>query len=338
MKVAVIGAGAVGGPIAAHLVEHTVDTILVTKHPDLAELVKTRGICIRGVEKTREIVINAVPKIEDLNNQFDIVFLAMKANDVEEAAKKVLPFLKEDSVVVTLQNGIVEDDIGKIIGRSRVIGAVVGWGSTMIEPGLVEKSSHGDFIVGSLDETGNQKHLEQVAELLGYCEPVKITDNIYGALYSKLTVNACITGLGAVCGLYLGEMLANGRTRRLFMGIATEAVEVGQKLEIQFEKIGGLNISSLALKGSDSRLNTLKKHIIIRVVGFRFRRLKSSSLQSLERGRPSEIDYLNGYIAKKGQEVGINTPINRTIVQLVKEIERGEREIVPTNLDEIPLP
>ncbi|MFX0061156.1 MAG: ketopantoate reductase family protein [Candidatus Hermodarchaeota archaeon] len=66
--------------------------------------------------------------------------------------------------------------------------------------------------------------------------------------------------------------------------------------------------------------------------------MKSSSLQSLERGRPSEIDYLNGYIAKKGQKVVINTPINATIVQLVKEIERGEREIAPTNLDEIPLP
>ncbi len=338
MRVVVVGAGAIGGLVAIHLAEHDIDITLVTKYPELADKVKSHGIHVQGVEKARDIVMDAVPGITDLTGQFDIIFLAMKATDLEEATKSILPYLKEDSAVVTLQNGIVEDDVAKIVGRDRVIGAVVGWGATMVTFGILEKTSHGEFHIGLLDETGNQNRLVQVTELLGYCEPVKITNNIYGALYAKLIINACITGLGAVCGLYLGKMLSDRRTRRLFMGIVTEACEVAEKLELKLEKIGGLEAPSLALTGSDSRLSLLKKHIIIRAVGFKFRRLKSSALQSLERGRPSEIGYLNGYIAAKGEQFGIDTPINSAVVRLVKEIEQGKREITPPNLLEIPMP
>ncbi|MFX1538147.1 MAG: ketopantoate reductase family protein, partial [Promethearchaeota archaeon] len=329
MQVLIVGAGAIGGVIAAHLAEHNVDLTLVAKYPELVELIKSRGIHLQGVEKPRKVVVNAVPKIEDLQGKFDTVFLAMKATDVKEAAKAILPFLKEDSMVVTLQNGIVEDDVGKIVGRSRVIGAVVGWGATMVEPGVIEKTSHGEFIIGMWDLSKNNNHLELVAELLRYCEPVRITDNIYGVLYSKLTANAGINSLGAICGLHLGEMLGNKRNRLLLMGIIAEAVQVAQKLDIQFEKISGVDISRLALTRADSRLNLLKKHMFIRAMGFKFRKVKSSTLQSLERGRPSEIDYLNGYIVKKGESLDVATPINTAIVQLVKEIEKGKRKITP---------
>ncbi|MHA2296555.1 MAG: ketopantoate reductase family protein [Candidatus Hodarchaeales archaeon] len=338
LRVVVIGAGAVGGPVAIHMVEHGVDVTLVTKYQELAEKIRNDGLIIEGVERARKVMINAIPRIEDLDDKFDIVFLAMKATDVEKATKSVLHFIKDDSVIVTLQNGIVEDMVAKIVGASRVIGAVVGWGSTMLEPGLIEKTSHGDFIIGLLDNTGHNGRLEQVEELLSYSEDVRITDNIYGALYSKLTINACITGLGAICGLYLGEMLSKRRVRRISMGIITEAVAVAKGLGYDFEKISGLRIPALALSESESKLDILKKHALIRIIGFKYRRLKSSSLQSLERGKKSEIDFLNGYIVRKGKELGIDTPINDACVTIVKEIEQGKRKIVPDNLLEIPEP
>lgn len=187
-------------------------------------------------------------------------------------------FLLDDSVVVTLQNGIVEDAVGEIVGRSHVVGAVVKWGSTMDGPGVIDKTSHGDFYIGLIDETGNQEKLKDVAKLLEYCEPVNVTDNIYGALYSKLAINACLTALGAICGLYLGEMLASRRTRCLFMGITTETVAVAEKLGIQMEKILPLHPTSLTLSGSDSKLSMLKKHFLIKIVSWKYRRVKSSSL------------------------------------------------------------
>ncbi len=338
LRVVVVGAGAIGGPIAAHMAENHVDITLVTKHPDLAETIKTRGLQLKGLEKFRSVLIKAVPFIEDLEGNFEIIFLATKGTDVEAAAKAIVPFLHEDGVVVTLQNGIVEDAIGDIVGRSRIIGSVVKWGSTMLEPALIEITSSGDFYIGLIDETGNKQKIQDVSKLLEYSAPVNVTDNIYGALYSKLAINACLTTLGAICGLYLGEMLASRRTRRLFMGITTEVVKVAEKSGVHMEKILPLHSRSLILTGSDSRLSLLKKHLLIKIVGWKYRKVKSSSLQSLERGKKSEIDFLNGYIVQKGEETGIMTPINSECVRLIKEIEAGKREIHPDNLLELPIP
>ncbi|MHA2496809.1 MAG: ketopantoate reductase family protein, partial [Candidatus Hodarchaeales archaeon] len=183
LRVAVIGIGAIGGPLAAHLVENDVDVIAVTKHPELAEIIQKKGLQLQGVEESRLVRMKAVPLIENLEGHFEIVFLAMKAMEVETAAKALLPFLRDDSVCVTLQNGIVEDMVAEILGPSRVIGAAVGWASTMTDHGIVEKTSYGDFTIGLLEKEGNQPRLAEVETLLGHCQPVVVTDNIFGALF-----------------------------------------------------------------------------------------------------------------------------------------------------------
>lgn len=335
MRIAVIGVGAIGGPIAAHLVENGIDLIGVTKHPELAETIQERGLQLQGVEKSRLVRMKAVPLIEDLEGHFEIVFLAMMATEVRQAAKAILPYLRDDSVCVTLQNGIVEDMVAAIVGRSRVVSAVVVWASTMAEPSVVEVTSNGQFVIGLLDETGNQSRLREVETLLGYCQPVTITDNIYGALFAKLTINACLNGLGAISGQTCGEILASERTRRLFMGIATEAIIVASRMGIKIENIGVFDIQRVALSETDSEASFAEKHSILEALGQIIKDVKSSSLQSLERGRKTEIDFLNGYIAKKGKELGVATPINSTVTQLVKEIETGKRKMAPDNLMEL---
>ncbi|MFQ5978021.1 MAG: ketopantoate reductase family protein [Candidatus Heimdallarchaeota archaeon] len=339
LRVVVVGVGAIGGPIAAHLVENGIETVAVTKYPELAETIQKNGLQLHGVdEETRSVRMVAVPLVEDLDGHFDIAFLAMKANGVQEAVKALQPFLRADSVGVTLQNGIVEDLVAEILGRSRVIGAAVGWASTMTEPGVIHKTSIGDFTIGLLDEDGNHQRLAEVETLLGYCQSVVVSPNIYGALYSKLTINACITGVGAVCGQTFGEMLSTQRTRRLFMGITTEAVAVAFRLGIKYESIGGFEIQRVALTEGESEASIAEKHAMLEVVGQVIKDGRSSSLQSLERGRPTEIGYLNGYIATQGIELGIATPINSEVTRLVKEIEAGQRSITPENLLELPLP
>lgn len=339
LRVAVIGVGAIGGPIAVHLVEHGIEPIVVTKYPELAETIQKEGLQLLGVdEETRSVRMTAVPSIKNLDGHFEIVFLAMKANQVQEAAKALHPFLHVDSVCVTLQNGIVEDMVGDIVGRSRVIGAAVGWASTMTEPGIINKTSVGDFTIGLLDKDGNHQRLAEVETLLGYCQPVVVSPNIYGALYSKLTINACITGVGAICGQTFGEMLGAQRTRRVFMGITTEAVAIAFRLGIKYESIRGFEVHRIALTEDDSEASLAEKHGMMELLGQVIKDGKSSSLQSLERDRPTEIEFLNGYIAKKGTELGIATPINSEVTRLVKEIEGGQRSITPENLLELPLP
>jgi 2-dehydropantoate 2-reductase len=340
LRVAVIGAGAIGGPIAAHIAENKIDITIVTKHPKLADLIQTKGIKLQGFEKNRYVSIKAIPSIHHLKGKFDIVFLAMKAMDVVESSKALLPFLHDDSVVVTLQNGIVEDDVATLVGRNRVIGAVVVWTSKMIEPGIIEITSpNGVFFIGLLDGEGNQKRLNEVSGLLKLCFPVVVTENIYGALYSKLSINAAMNGLGAISGYTVGKIVEYENTRHILMGIITESLNLANTLDIQPISLGGtVQPQDIALTESDSFDTLAKKHQTLIEVFSPHGEAKSSTLQSLERGQPSEINYLNGYISKKGEELGIQTPINTVITHIVKEIEAGKRKISPDNLLELPIP
>ncbi len=338
MRVVVIGVGAIGGPIAVHLAENEVDVTVVTKYPELVDLIQRKGLKLLGVETERYVSMKAVSSVDQLKDQYDIVFLAMKATDVINATKAVLPFLTNDSVVVTLQNGVVEDDVAEVIGKNRVIGAVVAWTSTMVQPGVIERTSDGFFIIGLIDSMGNQKRLKEVAQLLEFCQPVRITNNIFGALYTKLAINAANNGLGAISGLTLGEIANNSQTRHLFMSIGTELSFIANKLGIQLIKMGKFHPQDIFLTGSDSPVAMEKKHQIIKDIFSPYKDVKVSTLQSLERGQRSEIEYLNGYIVRKGKELGISTPINSEITRIVKEIEAGKRKISPDNLLDLLLP
>jgi 2-dehydropantoate 2-reductase len=141
--------------------------------------------------------------------------------------------------------------------------------------------------------------------------------------------------LGAVCGLNFGEMGSKRSTRKLLMRIGGEGIHIVDKLGIELEKVGRTNPRNIALIGNESQLKVILKHIILRIGLFPHRRGKSSSLQSLERGRKTEIDFLNGYLSKKGKDLGIPTPLNDKITQLIKEIERGNRSVNPQNLLEL---
>jgi 2-dehydropantoate 2-reductase len=156
--------------------------------------------------------------------------------------------------------------------------------------------------------------------------PAEISQNIMGHLYSKLIINSCITTLGAICGLYLGEMLAVKKIRGIFLDIMEEAIAVANAHGIKVEIYAG-KLDYYRFLKSKSFLGNLKRHLFIRMIGYKYRRLKSSSLQSLERGKKTEIDYLNGYIVKLAKQKNIPVPVNHALLQIVKEIEAGKRKI-----------
>jgi 2-dehydropantoate 2-reductase len=230
-----------------------------------------------------------------------------------------------------MQNGICEEYLSNILGRNRVLGCVVGWGATVTEPGKLQKTSEGDFVIGTLPGE-KVHHLDAVVDILQATAPVKVTENIAGWLYSKLIINSCITTLGAICGKTLGKMLAVRKIRNIFIEIIKEAVYVGKKAGIRIEKYAGkLDFYEFAEK--DSALANFLKHLKIRIIGLKYRKLKSSSLQSLESGRKTEIDFLNGYIVKKAHELKLSTPLNELLVSLVKDIESGSRTISYDNFE-----
>ena len=125
--------------------------------------------------------------------------------------------------------------------------------------------------------------------------------------------------------------MRRGDARRIFLAVIDEAVRTAAALGIRMPPYGG-KLDYFRLVRGNTPLDDLRRHLTIRVVGLKYSRLKSSSLQSLERGRPTEIDWFNGYIARKGAEAGVACPVNRRLTEMVHEIEAGKRQIAVENL------
>ena len=330
-RIAVVGAGGIGGISAAFMKNAGYDVEIVCKYPDLARKIETEGIHVTGVRGDVRATMPAVAKVKELRSEKEVVFLATKATDMLEAARELLPFLSPSSVVVSMQNGICEDAIAEVVGRKRTVGCVVGWGATMHEPGVLEMTSLGEFVIGNIDNRPDDR-LVPIKEMLDTIVPAIISENIFGNLYSKLIINSCITTLGALCGLYLGQMLARRKVRKVFIAIMKEAIAVSDAMGLEVEPYAGI-LDYYRLTRHDTFFFRFIAHLLIRIIGLKYRRLKSSSLQSLERGKPTEVDYFNGYICKKGDEHGVETPVNDALVSMIKEIESGQRPISMDNFN-----
>lgn len=327
------GPGAIGGITAAFLRKAGYPVTVLTRTEDSAMKIRREGLEISGIRGEFRIPVPAVSSVASLEGNFTTVLLATKAYDAVPLVKKLLPVLTEDSVVVTMQNGIVEDAVAEVVGMNRVVSCVVGWGATMHGTGKLEMTSEGEFVVGRLDGSVDARILE-VRELLSSILPVEVSANIRGNLYSKLIINSCITSLGALSGLTLGRMLAMHHARRLFIAIMQEAMKVAEAMNIRVEVYAG-KVNYYKVLGWTGLTGNFRRHFLIRLIGLKYRRLKSSSLQSLERGKPTEINYLNGYIVDRANELQIPVPLNTKIVEMVREIEAGKRRIRPENLREL---
>jgi 2-dehydropantoate 2-reductase len=344
-RLLLMGCGSVGSVIAGGLLRAGHDVTIVAHNEAICQAIDAAGLRVTTPQGRSTVPATAHTHLDELESKgkgkgkdpFDVVLLAMKATEVEQAARDVDGYLLPHGYAVTLQNGVVEDRVAAILGRERVIGALVGWGATMHAPGVCEMTSRGKLIVGELDGRVTPR-VRQLKATLDAAAPTVVSTNIYGALWSKLAINCVVTTLGAVTGQLLGHMLQRRAIRRLALAIISEVVDVAHAHDIAPEPVGGtLDIHRLYLE-PDRRAGTfgldlITRHAIMFAVGLKFRHLKSSMLQSLERGRRTEIDFMSGYVVERGQDKGVPTPVNAALTALVRQIEAGTRPSTPDNLE-----
>jgi 2-dehydropantoate 2-reductase len=335
-RLLLMGCGSVGGVIASGLLQAGHDLTIVTANDRICRAVNAGGLHITTPESQQTVPATACTQINEVEGPFDVVLMAMKATEVEQAARDVASCLSPQGFVVTLQNGIVENNVAAILGRERVVGGLVGWGATMQAPGAYEMTSRGEIVIGELDGQVTPR-VRQLQALLEKAVPTSISSNIYGVLWSKLAINCVVTTLGAVTGQLLGEMLRQAAIRRLALAITSEVIDVAQAHDITLEPVGGtLDIHRLYLapqrRSSGFGLDLVPKHAIMLLVRLKFRRLRSSMLQSMQRGRRPEVDFMNGYVVERGREKGVPTPVNTALTTMVHEIEAGTRLTSPSNL------
>lgn len=328
----VVGAGAIGGITAALLKKKGYDVEIVCKYDEYASLISLYGIEVDGVCGKFKIAMPAYTTINEVKTKKDVVLHATKTNDITESAHLIKNILKDDGLVVSLQNGICEDKLAEILGRNRVVGCVTGWGATMKSPGYLTMTSTGDFILGYLCSEPDSR-LIKIAESLSSIVPARTTNNIMGHLYSKLIINSCISSLGAICGLFLGEMLFKIKIRRIFIEIIHESVDVANSMHLKLEVFGG-RLDYYKFVNGKSLFADVRRHIMLLIIGYKYRRLKSSSLQSLERGKPTEVDFFNGYIVKNGFDLNVPVTVNALIINIIHDIEQNKRTISLSNFSD----
>jgi 2-dehydropantoate 2-reductase len=326
-RILVVGAGGIGGTTAAHLARAGHDVSVLTTNRVIADVLRSAGFKVRGEQSEWSGPARAVfETLDPRSAAFDFALLATQPTEVEVATQSVQDVLKPDARVVCFQNGLCEERVARLVGRERVVGAVVGWGASMPEPGVYDRTSRGGFSLGTL-EGAQDARLVQLAGLLEAVAPVNVTQNLAGIRWSKLAINCAISTLGTIGGRRLGELLRHRFVRRLALEIMTEVHAVATREGVKLEKVAGtFELSQVALSASEIRgsrtPSLVAKHALLLAVGARFRRLRSSMLSAIERGRTPSVDFLNGEVIQRAERHGISTPINAAARASVWEIAK----------------
>ena len=244
----------------------------------------------------------------------------------------MLPHLKKNAPVVSLQNSINEELIAEKIGVDRTIGAVIGWGATNVAPGHLKQTTEGNFVIGRLDGEITPQ-LKEVKKMLESHTKVEITRNIMGHLWTKLIINCITAPLGAIFGVELKNMVTNKKTVAIMAALADELIRFSEYLDVELENFENmLNVDFFKIENLEDYKRVV---MVLQMVAKQRGDLKSTMLQDLEKGRKTEIDYINGYVEKKAKKLGVATPVNSAVINMVKEIEVGKRKPSLKNADDL---
>jgi 2-dehydropantoate 2-reductase len=327
LRFLVMGCGAVGGIVASHLLESGQDVTPYSSNAGIADAIDAHGFQLRGEGAARSVAGRVARQVPE--GPFDVVVLATQPTHVEAAARSALPALAPEGVMLCMQNGLCEERVARIAGDPRTIGAVVAWGAAMPEPGLYDRTAAGGFTLGRLDGSTDGL-LDEIARALECVGPTEVTRNLAGKRWSKLAINCAISSMGTLGGDRLGPLMQHRFVRRLALEVMTEVVHVARREQVALEKVSGtLDLDWIALTEDERRASgspaLLAKHALLYAVGLRFRRMRSSMLAAIERGREPAVDFLNGEVIDRGRQHGIATPVNARVRSFVWDVAARKR-------------
>lgn len=331
MKCAIYGAGSLGTVLGAYLSQNGVDIELVNRNKAHVEALNRNGAHVCGTVDFTAKVKALTP--EEMVGPYDVIFLLTKQLFNQDVVTFLKPLLAEDGVIVTFQNGIPEPSVAEVVGKERTMGCVVEWGATLKGPGEVELTSEPDglfFHMGKMEGISDEK-LQTVKEILEKMCTVEIEENLMGARWSKLLINATFSGIGSAIGGNFGDVYATKEGKRLALRCMKECIDVGTAAGVTFAPVQGNDITKLFYYK-----NGLKRTfagIVLPIAMRKHALIEPSMLQDLRNKKPCEIDAINGVVCQWGKKLGIPTPVNDKIVEIVKKEQRGELKISKSNLE-----
>ena len=318
MTIAIIGAGAIGSVVAVYLAKAGEDIVLVGRK-DQVEAIQKNGLRVVGARGEETFPVQALAR---LDREYDLVIFTVKTQDIEEACAHNKAFLKK-CLVLSSQNGVQSDTIlAKHFDKARLYSSIVMFGATYTEQGQAVFNFEGDWIIGK-PFAGNDENTPRIAQALGKAFSAVVSDNITGMKWLKLLVNFnnCIP---ALTGRSMQETFADTDLCRLSILLLKEGLAIVQKSGIQLvslpqfpvERIYGMANMPLEQAAGiiNKTLTTLSKEP-----------LYGSILQSIMRGRVSEIDYINGQVLKMVRSPKDEAPLNARAVEMVHRVEQQKK-------------
>ena len=340
-KIAIYGAGAMGTILGALLTKGGLEKVeLITRNQAHVEGMKKDGATIvcEGDNTEINVKVNALYPNE-MGKNYDVIFLMTKQRHNAEIVSMLQEKLSADGVICTTQNGLPEPSVAEILGNARTYGAATSYGATFIGGGRVALTSKIEAMsmeVGGYENDG--KALPLLKEILSYvqnatgnAEFVKTTDNLLGARWSKLAINAAFSGLSVVTGMTFGEAAKKRKTRKLALGVLRECMDVAKASGVSLAKMQGHDMEKLL--GGKTPFKRFIAYMVLPIAMKKHKKLVSGMLKDVQSGRKCEIDYIDGLVVQEGKRAGVETPLCEKIIEIVHGIENGLYEIDYKNAD-----
>ena len=301
MKIVIVGPGAMGCLFAAFLSKTKEEVWLLDKNKARADRLDKDGISVEGVSGKWSAKVKSTANPKELGIA-DLVIIAVKSYDTKSAITNALPIIGEKTGVLTLQNGIGNVEIlNEVVGPDNVIGGVTNLGATLIDDTHIRHAGNGETIIGKTDGS-TPVILREIRELFNKVKlETKISRDIKGILWSKLVINVGINALTALTRLNNGRLPEFEGTRKILRDAVTEAVRIAKRKRIKLIYEDPLAKVEAVCEATSGNV--------------------SSMLQDVLRKKRTEIDFINAVVVRFGQELGIATPVNALLVDLVKTIE-----------------
>lgn len=330
-RFAIYGAGSLGTVLGAYITKNGGEIDLINRNKAHVKALNEKGAHITGkVEMT--VPVKAYTP-DEMTGKYDVILLMTKQLHNVEVVTMLKEFLTEKGVIVSLQNGLPEPGIADIIGPQHTMGCVVEWGATLSEPGVCILTSEPDslsFHMGKMPGISDEQ-FTMVKNLLERMCPVHEEENILGARWSKLLINATFSGLGTVMGGVFGDVYENKDARKVALRCMKECIDVGQAAGVSFAPVQGKNIIKLFYYK-----NAVKKAFglfLLPIAMKKHRNIEPSMLQDLKNKKPCEVDAINGVVCEWGRKMNVPTPVNDLIVEVIKKEQNGELKLEASNIE-----
>jgi 2-dehydropantoate 2-reductase len=304
-RIAVVGAGAVGCYFGGMLARAGVPVTLIGR-PQHVEAIAQNGLFLDSTHFQQRIPVSASTQMSAARES-DLILLCVKTPATVNAAKSLAPYLVRGAVVLSLQNGV--DNVERISSAAPIeaFPAVVYVAAEMTAPGRVKHTGRGDLVIGDLlghsqKDAARQRRFESIAEVFSRAGvPCRVSQNIEGELWTKMIINCTYNAVSALTRARYRRLVKNPWTREVMIQAIQEAVAVARMAGVRLPDVDMIEVT---LKIADSMANAI-----------------SSTAQDLALGKLTEIDSLNGYLVRRGAELGVGTPVNQTLHALVKLFE-----------------